>query len=119
MFIVADLVSLNINSFIKHSGLTCSPSFVICAGVFVYLIFLSRGAMGWSVMLAFAGHTCFIVFISILFWFHRITKKIQILYSPKITTCYQHEVHNLTRLFRYNNTKWLIDLGREKSVLKT
>ena len=45
---------------------------------------------------------------------------IQILYSLRITTCNQHEVHNLTRLFCYNNTKWLIDLGREKkSVLKT
>ena len=46
--------------------------------------------------------------------------QIQILYSLRITTCNQHEVHNLTRLFCYNNTKWLIDLGREKkSVLKT
>ena len=41
--------------------------------------------------------------------------QIQILYSLRITTCNQHEVHNLTRLFCYNNTKWLIDLGREKS----
>ena len=42
-------------------------------------------------------------------------KYLQILYSLRITTCNQHEVHNLTRLFCYNNTKWLIDLGREKS----
>ena len=41
--------------------------------------------------------------------------QIQILYSLRITACNQHEVHNLTRLFCYNNTKWLIDLGREKS----
>ena len=40
--------------------------------------------------------------------------QIQILYSLRITTCNQHEVHNLTRLFCYNNTKWLIGLGREK-----
>ena len=44
---------------------------------------------------------------------------IQILYSLRITTCYQHEVHNLTRLFCYNNTKWLIDLGREKVSCNT
>ena len=44
--------------------------------------------------------------------------QIQILYSLRITTCNQHEVHNLTRLFCYNNTKWLIDLGREKVSFK-
>ena len=28
-----------------------------------------------------------------------------ILYSLRISTCIQYEVHNLTRLFCYNNTK--------------
>ena len=37
------------------------------------------------------------------------TTTIQILYSLRITTCNQHEVHYLTPLFYYNNTKWLVD----------
>ena len=52
--------------------------------------------------------------VELAFVFIYIYKQIQILYSLRITTCNQQEVHNLTRLFCYNNTKWLIDLGREK-----
>ena len=50
--------------------------------------------------------------------FDFIGTQIQIQYSLRITICNQHEVHNLTRLFCYNSTKWLIDLGREKVSFK-